>query len=67
MNTVSRFAGTCAIAAVALLPLASPAATFTESEIKQILSHGPWPANLLLETLSTFSNPWRPEDNGRCD
>ena len=22
---------------------------------------------VFLETLSTFSNPWRPEDNGRCD
>lgn len=22
---------------------------------------------VFLETLSTFANPWRPEDNGRCD
>ena len=22
---------------------------------------------VFLETLSSFSNPWRPDDNGRCD
>ena len=22
---------------------------------------------VFLETLSTFSNPWRPEDFGKCD
>ena len=38
---------------------------------------GPGPLNLtpreqtdlvvFLESLSTFSNPWRPDDSGRCD
>jgi cytochrome c peroxidase len=40
----------CAAAAFALLPFATRAAdqakvTFTEAEIQQILSHGPWPAS----------------------
>jgi cytochrome c peroxidase len=44
----ARIAIAAAIAAFTLLPLASPAAepakvTFSESEIKRILSHGPWP------------------------
>src|SRR5688572_24176018 len=44
----SRIARTAAIAAFAMLPLASPAnepakVTLSESEIKRILSHGPWP------------------------
>ena len=50
-HTASRIACAAATAAFALLPFAGSAGepvagkvTFTESEIKLILSHGPWPA-----------------------
>jgi len=58
--TAPRVARTVAAAAIAMLPYAALAdgqanVTFTETEIKLILSHGPWPAGAPLDSTNRAS------------
>ncbi|HEV8520154.1 MAG TPA: cytochrome c peroxidase [Burkholderiales bacterium] len=64
-RTASRIAYAAGIAACALLPWVSAAdesitgkPAFTDSEIKIILSHGPWPAPVVHDPTNRTSGKW---------